>query len=208
MAEADYGYDCMRLRGARERAGLTVPEIAAAADLSERAVSLYLAGTRRPRAPALPRLARAVGLAEPLDLCDVWATASGSSTCASAPGRAAPGSPPISAGIPTPTGPGSSPDEPETRCATPRPGRATPTSPTNLRCRSSTGTCPNEAAESTAPWRPPAYGPLEYGHPSSFFVFEAPPSASTWPSNEPRQTSPRSSKNCYMTDLPFTALSL
>ncbi|MFG1857537.1 helix-turn-helix domain-containing protein [Actinomadura geliboluensis] len=71
MSEADYGYDCMRLRGAREHAGLTVPEIEAAADLSERAVSFYLAGTRRPRAPVLPRLARAVGLAEPLDLCDL-----------------------------------------------------------------------------------------------------------------------------------------
>lgn len=69
MAEADYGYDCRRLRTARAEQGLTVAEIAAAAGLSERAVSFYLAGTRQPRAPVLPRLSRAVGLDDPLDLC-------------------------------------------------------------------------------------------------------------------------------------------
>jgi hypothetical protein len=36
VSEADYGDDCLRLRAAREHNGLTVPEIATAADLSER----------------------------------------------------------------------------------------------------------------------------------------------------------------------------
>ncbi|MEU1820286.1 helix-turn-helix domain-containing protein [Streptomyces roseifaciens] len=71
MSEAAYGYDCLRLRAVREGEGLTVAEIAAAASLSTRAVSFYLAGTRHPRAEVLPRLARAVGLDDPLDLCDL-----------------------------------------------------------------------------------------------------------------------------------------
>lgn len=71
MSEVAYGYDCLRLRAARDEGKLTVAEIAAAARLSERAVSFYLAGTRRPRAEYLPRLSRAVGLDDPLDLCDV-----------------------------------------------------------------------------------------------------------------------------------------
>lgn len=71
MSEVPYGYDCLRLRAARETEGLTVAEIASAAGLSTRAVSFYLAGTRHPRADVLPRLSRAVGLADPLDLCDI-----------------------------------------------------------------------------------------------------------------------------------------
>ncbi|BDT39481.1 helix-turn-helix transcriptional regulator [Streptomyces yaizuensis] len=71
MSEVPYGFDCQRLRAARESRRLSVAEIAAAAGLSDRAVSFYLAGTRHPRAEILPRLARAVGLDDPLDLCDI-----------------------------------------------------------------------------------------------------------------------------------------
>ncbi|MEU5030956.1 helix-turn-helix domain-containing protein [Streptomyces milbemycinicus] len=45
--------------------------IARASGTSSRAVSFYLSGERHPRAEILPRLARAVGLDEPLDLCDL-----------------------------------------------------------------------------------------------------------------------------------------
>ncbi|WP_338894555.1 hypothetical protein WBG99_01615 [Streptomyces sp. TG1A-60] len=34
-------------------------------------MSFYLSGQRHPRAEVLPRLARAVGVADPLDLCDL-----------------------------------------------------------------------------------------------------------------------------------------
>lgn len=43
---APYGFDAAKLRGARTAAGVT-----------DRAMSLYLAGTRIPRSEALPRLA-------------------------------------------------------------------------------------------------------------------------------------------------------
>ncbi|MEU2769800.1 MULTISPECIES: helix-turn-helix domain-containing protein [Streptomyces] len=71
MSEVPYGYDCLRLRAAREERGLTVAEIARASGLSGRAVSFYLSGERHPRAEILPRLAGAVGLADPLDLCNL-----------------------------------------------------------------------------------------------------------------------------------------
>lgn len=71
MSETGYGFDFLQLRAAREARGLTVAQIATAAGLSERAVSFYLAGARHPRATILPRLARAVGMVEPLDLCDL-----------------------------------------------------------------------------------------------------------------------------------------
>ncbi|MFF7690250.1 helix-turn-helix transcriptional regulator [Streptomyces syringium] len=68
MSEAPY-FDCLRLRDAWEARGLTVAEIAKATGISDRAVSFYLSGQRHPRAEVLPRLARAVGLDDPLDLC-------------------------------------------------------------------------------------------------------------------------------------------
>ncbi|MET7621762.1 helix-turn-helix transcriptional regulator [Streptomyces sp. NPDC005408] len=71
MSEAPYNFDCLRLRTAREVRGLTVAEIARAAGTSDRAVSFYLSGQRHPRAEVLPRLARAVGLDDPLNLCDL-----------------------------------------------------------------------------------------------------------------------------------------
>lgn len=46
-------------------------EIARAAGASDRAVSFYLSGQRHPRAEVPPRLARAVGVDDPLDLCDL-----------------------------------------------------------------------------------------------------------------------------------------
>lgn len=69
MSETPYGFDCLRLQAARPEGGLTVAEIARAAGTSDRAVSFYLSGRRHPRAEALPRLARAVGVDDPLDLC-------------------------------------------------------------------------------------------------------------------------------------------
>lgn len=69
MSEAPYGFDCRRLQAARKEGGLTVAEIARAAGASDRAVSFYLSGQRHPRAEVLPRLARTVGAADPLDLC-------------------------------------------------------------------------------------------------------------------------------------------
>lgn len=147
---------------------LTVPEIAAIA---------------APRAPVLPRLDRVVGLAEPLDLCDL----DGGERIVHLRVRAGKSRARIAADL------GWHPDT----------YRAwEPTVPFFHRQLLRPG------ARVDGTWRPPAYGLMEYGNPSSFFVFEAPPSASTRPSNEPRQTSPRSSKNCYMTDLPYTALSL
>ncbi|MFJ7242707.1 helix-turn-helix domain-containing protein [Streptomyces olivaceus] len=71
MSEVPYGYDCIRLRAVREERGLTVAEIARASGLSGRAVSFCLSGERHPRAEILPRLAGAVGLADPLDLSDL-----------------------------------------------------------------------------------------------------------------------------------------
>ncbi|GAA0439321.1 helix-turn-helix transcriptional regulator [Streptomyces luteireticuli] len=69
MSEAPYNFDCLRLRAAREARGLTVAEIGKATGTSDRAVSFYLSGQRHPRAEVLPRLAQAVGLDDPLDLC-------------------------------------------------------------------------------------------------------------------------------------------
>ncbi|MFE9421144.1 helix-turn-helix domain-containing protein [Streptomyces griseofuscus] len=53
----------------RQDGGLTEAEIARAAGTSDRAVSFYLSGRRHPQAEVLPRLAHAVGVADPLDLC-------------------------------------------------------------------------------------------------------------------------------------------
>ena len=71
MSEAQYDFDSWRLRCAREKIDLTLPQIAVAAGISVRALCFYLAGDRQPRAELLPPLARAVGLADPLDLCDL-----------------------------------------------------------------------------------------------------------------------------------------
>ncbi|MFD7736279.1 helix-turn-helix domain-containing protein [Kitasatospora phosalacinea] len=70
MSETSYGFDAARLRAARSAAGTSVARIAKAAQVSERAVSFYLAGTRTPRPAILPRLATAVGTT-PADLCAV-----------------------------------------------------------------------------------------------------------------------------------------
>ncbi|MEU5444690.1 helix-turn-helix domain-containing protein [Streptomyces griseofuscus] len=53
----------------RQDGGLTEAEIARAAGTSDRAVSFYLSGRRHPQAEVLPRLAHAVGVADPLGLC-------------------------------------------------------------------------------------------------------------------------------------------
>ncbi|MEU6332765.1 helix-turn-helix domain-containing protein [Streptomyces sp. NPDC047049] len=68
--DAPYGFDAAKLRAARSAAGASVARIAAAAGVTERAVSLYLAGGRVPRPEILPRLAAAVGVT-PADLCTV-----------------------------------------------------------------------------------------------------------------------------------------
>jgi transcriptional regulator with XRE-family HTH domain len=70
MSDAPYGFDAAKLRAARSAAGSSVSRIAAAVGVSERAVSLYLAGARVPRPEILPRLAAAVGVG-PADLCSV-----------------------------------------------------------------------------------------------------------------------------------------
>ncbi|MFJ6775029.1 helix-turn-helix domain-containing protein [Kitasatospora sp. NPDC091257] len=70
MSTFPYGFDAAKLRVARTAAGASVARIAREAGVTERAVSLYLAGTRVPRPELLPRLARAVGVA-PADLCTV-----------------------------------------------------------------------------------------------------------------------------------------
>ncbi|WP_415954374.1 helix-turn-helix domain-containing protein [Streptomyces sp. KLOTTS4A1] len=70
MSETPYGFDAAKLRAARTAAGTSVARIAQAAGVSERAVSLYLAGTRTPRPEILPRLAAAVGV-DPAALCTV-----------------------------------------------------------------------------------------------------------------------------------------
>ncbi|MCZ0209602.1 helix-turn-helix transcriptional regulator [Streptomyces sp. UMAF16] len=54
---APYGFDAAKLRGARTAAGVSVARIARAVGVTDRAMSLYLAGTRIPRSAALPRLA-------------------------------------------------------------------------------------------------------------------------------------------------------
>ncbi|MFC8454407.1 helix-turn-helix domain-containing protein [Kitasatospora sp. NPDC057223] len=48
MSETPYGFDAAKLRAARSAAGTSVARISRAAGVSERAVSLYLAGTRTP----------------------------------------------------------------------------------------------------------------------------------------------------------------
>ncbi|MFE9558835.1 helix-turn-helix domain-containing protein [Streptomyces sp. NPDC006703] len=53
MSETPYGFDAVKLRAARTAAGASVARIATAANISERAVSLYLAGSRVPR-PEVP----------------------------------------------------------------------------------------------------------------------------------------------------------
>ncbi|MFE0382183.1 helix-turn-helix domain-containing protein [Streptomyces inhibens] len=70
MSGTPYGFDAARLRAARSAAGASVPRIARQARVSERAVSLYLAGSRVPRPEVLPRLAAAVGV-DPAELCTV-----------------------------------------------------------------------------------------------------------------------------------------
>lgn len=173
MSEADYGYDCLRLRAAREQKQLTVPEIAAAADLSERAVRFYLAGTRRPRAPVLPRLARAVGLAEPLDLCDL----DDGERIVHLRVRAGKSRARIAADLGW---------HPDTYRAWELTGRAEDKMRATPAWRSDTyqpdePTVPffhrqllRPGARVDGTWRPPTYGLMEYGNPSSFFVFEVP----------------------------------
>ncbi|MFI5987337.1 helix-turn-helix domain-containing protein [Streptomyces sp. NPDC051555] len=70
MSETVYGFDAARFRAARTAAGMSVARIARAARVSERAVSLYLAGSRTPRPGVLVLLAEAVGVG-PGDLCAV-----------------------------------------------------------------------------------------------------------------------------------------
>ncbi|GLF98215.1 helix-turn-helix domain-containing protein [Streptomyces yaizuensis] len=70
MSETPYGFDAAKLRAARTAAGTSVARIARAAGVSDRAVSLYLAGSRVPRPEILPRLAAAVGVA-PAGLCTI-----------------------------------------------------------------------------------------------------------------------------------------
>ncbi|MCJ0875267.1 helix-turn-helix domain-containing protein [Streptomyces sp. AP-93] len=70
MSETRYGFEAPRFRAARTAAGTSVARIARTARVSERAVSLYLAGSRTPRPGVLVLLAEAVGV-EPSDLCAV-----------------------------------------------------------------------------------------------------------------------------------------
>ncbi|MER7820070.1 helix-turn-helix transcriptional regulator [Streptomyces sp. NPDC096153] len=70
MSEAAYGFDPAKLREARQGAGISVPAIARAVGVSERAVRLYLAGTRTPRPELLPPLAAALDVT-PADLCTI-----------------------------------------------------------------------------------------------------------------------------------------
>ncbi|MFB7293598.1 helix-turn-helix domain-containing protein [Actinacidiphila glaucinigra] len=70
MSETAYGFDAVRFRAARVAAGVSVARIVRAAGVTERAVSLYLAGSRVPRPEVLPGLAEAVG-ATPAELCTV-----------------------------------------------------------------------------------------------------------------------------------------
>ncbi|WP_425556195.1 helix-turn-helix domain-containing protein [Kitasatospora nipponensis] len=70
MSTTPYGFDATKLRAARTAAGASVARIAREVGVTERAVSLYLAGTRVPKPGLLPRLAAAVGAA-PADLCTV-----------------------------------------------------------------------------------------------------------------------------------------
>ncbi|MFJ2193107.1 helix-turn-helix domain-containing protein [Kitasatospora sp. NPDC087861] len=70
MSQAEYGFDAAKFRAARAAAGASVAQIARAAGVTERAVGLYLAGTRVPRPEVLPRLAAVVGVG-PADLCAV-----------------------------------------------------------------------------------------------------------------------------------------
>ncbi|MFJ5951431.1 helix-turn-helix domain-containing protein [Streptomyces noursei] len=70
MSATPYGFDAAKLRAARTAAGASVARIAREVGVTERAVSLYLAGTRIPLPQLLPRLAAALGVA-PADLCTV-----------------------------------------------------------------------------------------------------------------------------------------
>ncbi|MFH8385820.1 helix-turn-helix transcriptional regulator [Kitasatospora sp. NPDC018058] len=60
MSTTPYGFDAAKLRAARTAAGASVARIAKAVGVTERAVNLYLAGTRVPKPELLPRLAKAV----------------------------------------------------------------------------------------------------------------------------------------------------
>ncbi|MFD9688422.1 helix-turn-helix domain-containing protein [Kitasatospora sp. NPDC059088] len=67
MSFTPYGFDAVKLRAARAAAGASVAWIARAVGVTERAVSLFLAGTRVPKPEVLALLAAAVGVA-PADL--------------------------------------------------------------------------------------------------------------------------------------------
>ncbi|MFD5085004.1 helix-turn-helix domain-containing protein [Kitasatospora sp. NPDC058406] len=70
MSGTEYGFDAARLRAARTAAGASAARIMRVTGVSERAVFLYLAGSRVPRPGHLVLLATAVGVA-PADLCAV-----------------------------------------------------------------------------------------------------------------------------------------
>ncbi|WP_033355969.1 helix-turn-helix domain-containing protein [Kitasatospora aureofaciens] len=70
MSTTAYGFDAAKLRAARAAARTSVAHIAREVGVTERAVNLYLAGTRVPKPGLLPGLAKAVGVA-PADLCTV-----------------------------------------------------------------------------------------------------------------------------------------
>lgn len=70
VSHALYGFDVARLQAARTAAGASVAQIARMVGVTERAVSLWLAGTRTPVPEVLPRLAAAVG-STPTGLCTV-----------------------------------------------------------------------------------------------------------------------------------------
>ncbi|MEV6727125.1 helix-turn-helix transcriptional regulator [Streptomyces xanthochromogenes] len=70
MSETPYGFDAAKLRAARQAAAISVARLAQTTGISQRAVSLYLAGSRTPRPHILPRLAAAVCVA-PGDLCTI-----------------------------------------------------------------------------------------------------------------------------------------
>ncbi|MFF8868392.1 helix-turn-helix domain-containing protein [Streptomyces sp. NPDC015139] len=67
-----YDFDTAKLQAARTCSGVSVAQIACAVGVTERAVNLWLAGTRMPVPEVLPRLAVAVGTT-PAGLCTVEA---------------------------------------------------------------------------------------------------------------------------------------
>ncbi|MER6005597.1 helix-turn-helix domain-containing protein [Nonomuraea angiospora] len=176
MSEADYGYDCLRLRAAREEQGLAVAEIAAAAGLSERAVNFSLAGTRRPRAPVLPRLARAVGLPKPLDLGGLR----DGERIVHLRVRVGKSRVQIAAAL------GWHPDtyrdwelagRAEDKISGEQMGESDPDQPDRGRWASApffNRDVLQRGAMVDGDWRPPVYGPYQYGNPSHFAAFEVP----------------------------------